>query len=268
MQKAKAYWRVFKTAAREDGANPKRLISSVVQMVLRVLLVVAIYKVAYQAAGSANASLDFTNAMWTVGLCFAFFLNLAIRNLYQPVEREIKDGTVETSFIKPLDWRVVTFVRLLGKSGIEFLIQLIVLPTVLLLTVGPPSIAHLHPAMAAIFTVLFVMSVTTAGAMFMTVGLSAFWLNDARSVFRIVDKMALICCGTFVPLALMPDIMQKIVQFTPFYIYAAPTRVFDPTFVPSMGIALLSGAIWMAIMLVFCQVVWRRAGRRIEVNGG
>ena len=268
MQKARPYWRVFVTAVREDGANPKRLISAVVQMVLRVLLVVAIYKVAYQAAGSNGASLGFANAMWTVGLCFAFFLNLAIRNLYQPVERDIKDGSVETSFIKPLDWRAVVFVRLLGKSGIEFLVQLVVLSTVLLLTIGPPSVAHLHPVMAIVFAVLFAMSVTTAGAMFMSVGLSAFWLNDAKSVFRIVDKMALICCGTFVPLALMPDIMQKIVQFTPFYIYAAPTRVFDPTFVPQMGTALLSGAIWMVVMLAFCQFVWRRAGQRIEVNGG
>lgn len=267
MQKAKAYWRVLLTATREDGANPKRLISTVVQMVLRVLLVVAIYRVAYQFSGG-NHSLGFANAMWTIGLAFAFFLNLGIRNIYQPIEREIKDGSVETSLIKPLDWRAVKFLQLLGKSGVEFLVQLVVLPTVLLLTVGPPSVAHLHPALGVLFVVLLVMSVVTAGAMFLTVGLSAFWLNDAKSVFRIVDKMALICCGTFVPLALMPDIMQKIVQFTPFYIYAAPTRLFDPTFVPQIGVTFISGTIWVVAMLVFCQFIWRRAGRKMEVNGG
>lgn len=267
MLRLKAYWHVLRTSAREDGANPKRLISTILQMIGRVLLVVAIYRVAYQASGG-NHGLGFTNAMWTIGLCFAFFLNLGIRNIYQPIERDIKDGSVETSLIKPLDWRIVKFLQLLGKSGVEFLVQLVVLPTVLLLTVGPPNIEHLHPALAIAFVLLFAMSVTTAGALFLTVGLSAFWLNDAKSVFRIVDKMALICCGTFVPLALMPDIMQKIVQFTPFYIYAAPTRVFDPTFPPQLGITLLSGAIWLVVMLAFCQFVWRRAGRKMEVNGG
>lgn len=267
MRRLKAYWRVLRTATREDGANPKRLVSSVVQMVLRVLLVVAIYKVAYQAAGS-SPGLGFTNAMWTIGLCFAFFLNLGIRNIYQPVEREIKDGSVETSLIKPLDWRAVKLLQLLGKSGVEFLVQLVVLPATLLIVVGPPSIGHLNPVLAVTFVLLFAMSVTTAGALFLSVGLSAFWLNDAKSVFRIVDKMALICCGTFVPLALMPDIMQKIVQFTPFYIYAAPTRVFDPTFVPQLGITLVSGAVWLVLMLAFCQFVWRRAAHKMEVNGG
>lgn len=265
-QRAKAYLHVFGIAARENGANPKRLVSSVVQMVCRVLLVVAIYRVAYNASG--GHALGFANAMWTIGLCFAFFLNLGIRNIYQPVENEIKSGAVENSLIKPLDWRVVKFMELIGRSGVEFLIQLIVLPTVLLLTVGPPSVAHLNPALDMAFILMLFMSVVTAAALFMSVGLSAFWLNDAKSVFRIVDKMALICCGTFVPLALMPDIMQWIVRFTPFYIYAAPTRVFDPTFVPSLVPTLISGTVWMCAMLLFCQFVWNRAGKKIEVNGG
>lgn len=267
MQRLSSYWRILLTAAREDGANPKRLISTIVQMVLRVLLVVAIYKAAYAVAGG-NHALTFTNAMWTIGLCFAFFLNLGIRNIYQPMDREIKDGTVETSLIKPLDWRMVKFLQLMGKSGVEFLIQLVVLPIVLLVTVGPPDMSHITPGLLAIFLLIFFMSVTTAAALFMCVGLSAFWLNDAKSVFRIVDKMALICCGTFVPLALMPEVMQWIVRFTPFNIYAAPTRLFDPTFVPVVVPTLISGALWMAAMLAFCQFVWHRAGRKIEVNGG
>ncbi|HKX73296.1 MAG TPA: ABC-2 family transporter protein [Candidatus Saccharimonadales bacterium] len=267
MQKARAYWRVFLTSAREDGANPKRLISTVLQMIGRVLLVVAIYKVAYGATGG-NHALTFTNAMWTIGLCFAYFLNLGIRNIYQPVEREIKDGSVETSLIKPLDWRAVKFLQLLGKSGVEFLIQLVVLPTVLLIVVGPPDVGHLSPGLIAVFVLILFMSVVTAGALFLTVGLTAFWLNDAKSVFRIVDKMALICCGTFVPLALMPDVMQWIVRFTPFNIYAAPTRLFDPTFVPMLVPTLIGGVVWMFLMLALCQFVWNRAGRKIEVNGG
>lgn len=266
MRRAKAYWRVLLTSAREDGANPKRLISTVLQMIARVLLVVAIYRVAY--AYSPNHALGFTNAMWTIGLCFAFFLNLGIRNIYQPVEREIKDGTVETSLIKPLDWRMVKVLQLLGKSGVEFLIQLIVLPTVLLIAVGPPGLTHLTPMLAASFVLIFFMSVVTAASLFLIVGLSAFWLNDAKSVFRIVDKMALICCGTFVPLALMPDVMQQIVRFTPFSIYAAPTRVFDPTFPPNLLPTLLIGAFWLCAMLGLCQFVWSRAGQKIEVNGG
>ncbi len=206
--------------------------------------------------------------MWTIALCFAFFLNLGIRGIYLPVELEIKNGTVETGLIKPLDWRVVKFLQLLGKSGVEFLVQLIVLPAVLLFVVGPPSISHLTPFVVAAFVLFVIMSVITAAALFMTVGLSAFWLNDAKSVFRIVDKMALICCGTFVPLALLPDLLQQIIRFTPFNIYAAPTRLFDPTAVPVLLPTFISGAIWLVIMLGFCQFVWNRAGRKIEVNGG
>ncbi|HSW81108.1 MAG TPA: ABC-2 family transporter protein [Candidatus Saccharimonas sp.] len=266
MSQLKAYWRVFTAAAREDRANPKRLLSATIQNVCRVFLVVEIYRVAYAVSG--NHTLPFANAMWTIALCFAFFLNLGIRNMYIPVEIEIKSGTVETSLINPLDWRLVKFAQLLGKNSLEFLVQLIVVPIVLLLMIGPPNVAHLTPALVLLFGVLAVMSVVTAAALFMTVGLAAFWLNDAKSVFRIIDKMALICCGTFVPLALLPDVMQQIVRFTPFFIYAAPTRIFDPTAERALIPTIISGVIWTFGMLAICEFVWRRANKKMEVNGG
>lgn len=266
MGRLRAYWLVAVTAAREDGANPARLISTVLQQIVRVLLVVAIYRTAYRFSG--NHALDFTNAMWTIGLCFAFFLNLGVRNIYIPVEREIKDGTVEAGLIKPLDWRLSKFMYLLGKNGVEFLVQIVVLPVVLLIAVGPPSFAHLTPLIAAVFLPFFVMSIITAASLFMMVGLATFWLNDAKSVFRIVDKMGLIFCGTFVPLALLPDAVQAIARFSPFGIYAAPTRIFDPTIIPVLWPTFLAGLFWTAVMLGLCHLMWQRATQRIEVNGG
>jgi len=266
MNQIKAYWRVFAAAAREDRANPKRLISATIQAVCRVFLVVEIYRIAYAVSG--NHTLPFANAMWTIALCFVFFLNLGIRNMYIPVEIEIKTGTVETSLINPLDWRLVKFAQLLGKSSLEFLVQLIIMPLVLLIMVGPPNIAHLTPGLGLLFFAFAIMSVVTAAALFMTVGLAAFWLNDAKSVFRIVDKMGLICCGTFVPIAFLPDVMQQIIRFTPFAIYAAPTRIFDPTALNTLTPTIISGVIWTLGMIAICEFVWRRANKKMEVNGG
>lgn len=266
MARLKAYWRVFAAAAREDRANPKRIIAAIIQNVLRVLLVVAIYRIAYQFSG--NHALGFTNAMWTIGLCFAFFLNLGIRNIYIPIEIEIKSGSVETSLINPLDWRLVKIAQLLGKNNLEFGLQLIVMTTVLLVLVGPPSVAHLTLGTVLLFLLFAIMSVVTSASLFMITGLAAFWLNDAKSVFRITDKLALICCGTFVPLALLPDAMQTFVRFTPFGIYAAPTRLFDPTAVHVLLPTFISGVIWTIGMVAMCQFVWRRANKKMEVNGG
>lgn len=267
MRKVKAYLSIAKTSWKEGGSNPKRFMSSIIQMIFRTLLVVAIYRIAYKVGGG-NQRMTFANAMWTIGLCFTFFINLGIRNIYQPVEAEIKNGNVETNLIKPLDWRLVKIMELFGKSGQEFLMQLVIMPIVLWVAVGPPDLSYMSPILALTFLLFFVMSVVTASAMFMSVGLSAFWLNDAKSIFRIVDKMALICCGTFVPIALLPDAFQQFISFTPFIIYAAPTRFFDPTMPSHMLVTLASGLLWMFGMLAICQLIWSRSNKKIEVNGG
>jgi ABC-2 type transport system permease protein len=266
MKNLKAYWRIFAAAMREDLSNPRRMVAAAIQQLVRVLLIVAIYHVAYSVSGSQI--LSFTNAMWTIGISFAFFLSLGMRNIFINVEHDIKTGAVETGLINPLDWRIVKIAQHQGKMMPEFLLMIVMVPITLWLLIGLPDTSHLNPWAVALFAVFFCMSVVTACLLFLMVGMAAFWLNDSRSVFRIIDKMALIFCGTFVPIALLPEIIQQITYFTPFAIYAAPTRLFDPFAMNVLWPMLMSGLAWMGIMSVACQIMWRRANHKIEVNGG
>lgn len=260
------YWQIVRTSAREDRANTLRLIMGVLISIARVGLIAAIYKVAYEATN--DTPLSYANAIWSIGIYFAFILNLGLRNIFKLVEQDVTTGTVEIGLIKPLDWRLVKTCQLLGKNGIEFLVQLAVLLLVLFLFVGLPDVSHLTLPVILGFIVLTGLAVVTAITMFLTVGLCAFWLNDAKSVYRILDKIALIFGGGFVPIALLPVVAQLFVRYSPFGVYAAPTQLFNPGIVPHLLSVIISAVLWSAALIVFCQFVWRKAERRIEVNGG
>jgi ABC-type uncharacterized transport system permease subunit len=266
MIRFRAYWQVLKASAREDGANPKRLISAVLQLVARVWLIIAIYKVAY--AVNPHPGLSFQNAMWSIGIYFAFVLALGLRNIARVIDVDVQNGNIEGGLIKPLDWRLFKLSQMLGKSTVEFLIQMVILPLTLFLFVGLPDLSYLTPGIVAGLTVLMVLSVITVTCLFMMVGLSAIWLNDAMPMFRMVDKMAAIFTGAFVPIALLPHTVQEVLRWSPFGIYAAPQQFFNPGVASVIVPTFISGLIWTAIMLAACQFMWTRVARRIEVNGG
>ena len=266
MWRLNAYWHVLKISAREEGANPKRLISAVVQLLARLALIIAIYTAAY--ATNPNPGLSYQNALWSIGLYLAFVLALGIRQVARMIDLEVKAGAVETHIIKPLDWRLVTLFRLLGKSGLEFLIQLVLIPTMLLWVVGAPDVSFVAPWMVVVFVALMVLVAITISALFISVGMSSFWLNDAQSMYRIVDKMMAAFAGAFVPIALLPEVIQDFVRFSPFGVYASMQNIFNPKVAELMLPTVIAALVWTVVLVAFCQWVWKRAERRIEVNGG
>jgi ABC-2 type transport system permease protein len=266
-KRLRAYWQVMLMSAREDRANPMRLAGSLALGVVRMILLAAIYKVAYNATHSHSAA-PYANVLWSIALYFTFIIGLSVRNVFKLVEQEVKSGVVEVSLIKPLDYRAVKVCQQLGKNLLESALLMITFAITLWILVGLPSVSYVTPWFVAGYILLMILGVVAASATFLTVGLVAFWLNDSQSVFRIVDRMIMVFGGAFVPIALLPDGVQTALRFSPLGIFAASTQFFNPGLVKHMVPTIISGIVWSVLLLLLCQWVWKRAEQRIEVNGG
>lgn len=266
MKNLGAYWHVIKISAKEDRVNPVRMLASIGVGMGRMILITAIYKVAYDASGLA--SLPFANAIWSMGLYFAFIMGLGLRNVFRLAEGDIVSGNVEVAIVKPLDWRIVKVCQLIGKNGIESIAMFFTFAITLTLLVGVPDTAFMNWSFILGYFALVLLGGITACALYMTIGLAAFWLNDATSVFRIIDKLVMIFGGAFVPIALLPEVVQTVVRYSPFGVYGAITQLFNPGLLTHLSATLLAGVFWTVVTLTFCQFIWLKAQQRIEVNGG
>jgi len=260
------YLALAKSAAHEDSANIGKVVGSVLLGIARIVLIALIYRAAYQAF--SHNPLPYQNAVWSIAVYFALILGLNGRQIFRLIETAVKTGAVETELIRPVEWRAAKFCYLIGRNSLESLSLAVAFTATLLVFIGPPTVAFLSPAMIAAYVYLFVIAVVTAGAMYTTVGLSAFWLNDAKSVFRILDKTVLIFGGAFVPVALLPAVVQEVVRYSPFGVYAAVTQLFNPAMAGRMVPTLVASTVWTIVLLGLCQAVWLRAEKRVEVNGG
>jgi ABC-type uncharacterized transport system permease subunit len=262
-----AYWQVMRFAAREDSANPMRIAASVALGIARMVLLAAIYKVAYTATGGDNA-LSYAAAVWSIGLYFALVMGLNVRHVFKLIEHEVVSGKVEVGLLRPVDWRLSKLCQQVGKNVLECVALVVAFTAALIVLVGVPDLSHISVQFTVGYTVLLILAIVSAGVMNITIGLAAFWLNDAESVYRIVDKAVMIVAGAYVPVALLPELMQTVLRYSPFGVYGASTQLFNPELNTYMIPTLWSAAGWTLFFVVLCQLVWKRAQRRIEVNGG
>ncbi len=257
------YWRIITASAKED--TWQRKIGAMAVTLLRVFLLSAIYAEAYRFS---KPSLPYENAVWSLAVYFAFISNLGLRHLFTLVEKEVQTGEVEAQLIKPLEWRLVKLCQLLGKNGTVFLMQLIISPIFLLIIIKKPEISFWSAPLLLMFLALTILAIISASCLFLSIGLAAFWLNDAKSVFRLFDKAIIVFGGGFVPVALLPQAVQTGVRFSPLGVYSAPTQLFNPKIATALPVYLLSAIVWVVILIFVCNAVWKRAQLRIEVNGG
>ncbi len=257
------YWRIVVASARED--TWQRRVGAVAVTFFRVFLLSAIYAAAYQFN---KPSLPYQNAVWSLAVYFAFISNLGLRHLFTLVERDVQTGEIEVQLIKPVDWRLAKLCQLLGKNGTVFLVQLFISPIFLLLLINKPDISFWTMPFLLMFFVLTTLAIISASSLFLSIGLAAFWLNDAKSVFRLFDKAILVFGGGFVPIALLPQGVQTFVRFSPLGVYSAPTQLFNPQIASVLPGYVLSAIVWTGVLVYICNVIWKRALLRIEVNGG
>ncbi len=103
----------------------------------------------------------------------------------------------------------------------------------------------------------------------MSAGITALWLHDADTLYRIYQKFLIVLGGLYLPLTMYPEWVQGIANFTPFpaMLYAPVSAVLagNDLNVPET-LALLGGWIVFAVCLMYG--VFALCMRRIEINGG
>jgi ABC-2 type transport system permease protein len=106
-------------------------------------------------------------------------------------------------------------------------------------------------------------------ALYVLTGLAAFWLGDVSPLFWVWQKLLFVLGGLMLPLALYPEWMQWIAHATPF-----PSLLAGPgSFVLGVGSAdawTLGSrlALWAGVITCAALVVFRRAVRNLQLNGG
>ncbi len=97
----------------------------------------------------------------------------------------------------------------------------------------------------------------------------AFWTTRVYSIHEFYYALILLFAGQFVPLQLMPDVIQNVAKFLPFQLFMyLPIQMIQGN-LSSTEIAegYIAGAVWLVIALTLFRWVWREGIKRYSAVG-
>jgi ABC-2 type transport system permease protein len=191
---------------------------------------------------------------------------LGVPLVHMQIEEDVRRGDVAYALLRPASYLGSLYAQALGRM----LLRLPLLAVVGLLLASALG-RGAFPGAAALATaaLLGVLSQLVLAALFVLIGVAAFWLGDVLPIYWVAQKLLFVLGGLMLPLELYPELLQRCAAFTPF-----PSMLSGPATIVLRGstepapLIAIQLVLWLALIVSLTQFALTRAARRLTLNGG
>lgn len=189
-------------------------------------------------------------------------------NLDREISEDVKNGRVATELIRPYNYQLVKLAQALGEA--VFRLTLFTLPGVVVVFL----LFKISLPISWTAFVLYLFSIL--GSFFINsqinfiVGLTAFYTQNSYGVMRTKRVIIDVLSGLLLPLTLFPQWAQNIMKVLPFQgISYLPNIIYTGKILgPKALEAIGTQVIWIIILFVIGQIIWKRAVKTLVIQGG
>jgi ABC-2 type transport system permease protein len=198
-------------------------------------------------------------------LAITEWILMSMPTIHMDIQESIRRGDVVCQLGRP-----VSYVGAVFAEGVGALLMRA--PVLFLVACGASFVLtrHMLPVtvLAAIVPLGFVAAALLT-AIYVGLGMAAFWLGDASPLWWVSQKALFVLGGMMMPLSLYPDVIQHVAAFTPFpAILAGPATLALRGNIEGLGMLTLRLAGWSVVTAAALQLLFRRATRTLTLNGG
>lgn len=255
---------VFRMGVRNALAFRVWFYLGILQVFFQLLLVKAIWTAVY---GDAQTVLGVSVGTMITYLTVVGLLNFMIYpDIADEINSRIEDGQVAVDMVRPIGFIRQMVALEFGHSLARWSMLIFVVPGLLLL-------GSLTPASTGAF-LAFLLSLVLAFAVsiqiWLLVGLSSFWLLNVGGMRGMIGLVGNFFAGSLIPLWFMPGPLRAIAEWLPFQaITFLPASIYvGERSGNAMWRAIGLQALWAVLLAFVVGWVWKRAQRRIVVQGG
>ena len=244
-----------------------RIIGGLLQVLIMYYLWMAIFN-----SSISEEIKGFTSSEMVIYIVISYITSQIINiTIEGTVASEIRDGSVAVNLIRPISYKKRVFSESLGEVLLRCITIILPLWSGFLIY-RFITVRELPPNIGTI--VLFLISLLL-GYMIMFLfnfifGLSAFFVTYIWGFMICKGVILRFFSGELIPIVFFPDAVQKALQYLPFSaINYTPVMIYMGKFTKDQLIsALFVQAIWVIILFLLMNILWKSAIKRLTVLGG
>lgn len=203
----------------------------------------------------------------------AFFALFAFWAMDKDIFESITSGNLAYELTKPVKLYNIWFVKTLAlKVGKVALRALPILVVGLLPFMGEFQMTAPVSVLAAIyFVITMILSATILISYMMLVYIITITAISPMGVKMTFSLLGDFCSGAVIPIMLMPNIVQTILKFTPFYyVQNIPFNIYNGYISGNLEITKIIGIqiFWIIALILFGKWLMRKSLKKVIIQGG
>ncbi len=204
-----------------------------------------------------------------------YFIMMIVNNLLQcdiayTVCDDIRSGTIIPYLLKPLDYMGYHLFNELPRK-VVFIIWGAAPTAVLFLFIRKSLTLSWDPILIAQFIVSLIIGILISFLLYYLLGLLAFTFSQVGNFIMGYGVLLTIISGKIFPLTLMPGLVRRILDFTPFqYTAYVPVTILQNkygSYTEVFGVIML-GIVWVAVLYGICRLLWKNGLNKYSAFGG
>lgn len=258
--------KIITTLVKDRIQYPGRLFADTSSIAARCGILLLLYAYVFKLNNGVIHGATFAVVAWSMFFYFAFSV-LGLRGIARSIMKDVTSGYIEVWLSKPVTYLTYRAWWQIGSGIYPFLITTTTGALALIVTIGVPQTMN-----SMLF--LFTFTLTFLGAVLLTllvygvVGLLAFWIEDVVPVFWVVDKAVMILGGSYLPVALFPDLMYKIALYSPFGASVFVSHTVYDSWVTVWPKLIGIQVFWILVLGLIVYAMFKSAVKKVSVNGG
>ena len=192
-------------------------------------------------------------------------MTLGVNMMYE-ISEEIKNGAIAYQLGRPYNYVLYSFSNIMGTAFLRLVLYSLIGYILGVVLVGAPPIDNL--LVLPFFVISVALALIIQFFILMSIGLTAFFVEENRPFFFIYQKLILML-GTFIPLEFFPQWMQMLLKYLPFsFITWGPAKIVVDFSIQHALTTIIPQLIWSVIAITICFSVYRKGVRSVHVHGG
>lgn len=188
-------------------------------------------------------------------------------NVIEKVNAQIQSGNIATELIRPIGFKRMLLARHLGDTAIKILCYLVPLIVLVKASVSLPLLrfGQIGLGILSVFLAYAIQFLYS-----LVIGLLAFWLIVTWPINMFFGAIYKLLSGAWIPVTMFPETLNRINIFLPFRaIYAIPVSILTSSMKvieirQSIGVQVM----WLVILYILVQIIWRVGRNKLVVQGG
>jgi ABC-2 type transport system permease protein len=256
------YLAFLRVAARDASAQRADFYSRAITYTLLLY----VFGQLWQGVAEAGSPGGYSAARMMWYLAVTEWIVLSVPLMHVQIEEDVRRGDVAYALLRPASYLGALYAQALGRILLRLPFMAVV-GLVLASTLGGGALPD--GGALAIAALLGVLSQLVLAALFVLIGVAAFWLGDVLPIYWVAQKLLFVLGGLMLPLELYPELLQRCAAFTPF-----PSMLSGPATIVLRGstepapLIAIQLVLWLALIVSLTQFALTRAARRLTLNGG